>query len=83
MIKIKAGPDISDEDQAANLVCDGLQKLGCPTKIKPDDIGSDKKKKGQDILGDVLGRVLVPPKVIRDDPDADDFRRRNQRRFSN
>ena len=73
--KIKAGPDTSDEDQAANLelACDGLQKLGCPTKIKPGDISSGKKKKGQDILGDVLGRVLVPPKVIRDDPDADDL----------
>ena len=73
--KLKCGPEITDDDKINNLdlVVDGAKNLQCPTKITGGDIGNGRKKKDQDILGDILGRVKVPPKVIREDPDTDDL----------
>ena len=72
---LKTGDNLSDEDKNNNLdvVVDGVDKLRCPHKLKNADIGMGRKKKEQDTLGDILGRVKVPPKVIREDPDADDL----------
>ena len=72
---IKTGDNLSDEDKNANVekAIDGAEKLGCPTKVKPSDILRKKKKKDQDLTGDILGRVMVPPRIIKDDPDADDL----------
>ena len=72
---LKTGEDLNDDDKNNNLgtVVDACEKLRCPHKIKIGDLGNGRKKPDQDILGDVLGRVKVPPKVIREDPDADDL----------
>ena len=72
---LKKGDDLTDEDKNNNLdkVVEGADKLGCPHKAKKGDIAAGKKKKDQDLLGDVLGRIKVPPKLIKEDPDADDL----------
>ena len=72
---LKTGDNLSDEDKNNNAekVVDVADKLGCPTKVKPSDILRGKKKKDQDLVGDILARVMVPPKVIRDHPDSDDL----------
>ena len=73
--KLKCGDDVKDEDVDNNLdlVVDGAEKLKCPHKANKGDIALGRKKKEQDLLGDVLGRIKVPPQLIRDDPDADDL----------
>ena len=72
---IKAGDELSDEDKNSNVqkVLDTADKLGCPTKLKPSDILRGKKKKDQDIVGDLLDRVMVPPKTIINHQDSDDL----------
>ena len=72
---LKTGDDLSDDDKSNNLdkVLEGADKLKCPHKPTKGDICNGKKKKDQDLLGDVLARVKVPPKIIKDDPDADDL----------
>ena len=72
---LKTGDDLSDDDKNNNLdkVEEGADKLRCPHKATKGDISNGKKKKDQDLLGDVLARVKVPPQIIRDDPDADDL----------
>jgi plastin-1 len=72
---IKTGDELTDEDKNFNAekVIDAADKLGCPTKLKPNDILRGKKKKDQDIVGDVLERVMVPPKTILNHPDSDDL----------
>ena len=72
---LKTGEQLTDEDKNNNVtkVIDVADKLGCPSKVKPADILRGKKKKDQDIVGDVLARVMVPPKTIKDHPDSDDL----------
>jgi len=72
---LKTGDELSDDDKNNNLdkVVDGADKLGCPHKASKDDIANGKKKKDQDLLGDVLGKIKVTPKLVKEDPDADDL----------
>ena len=72
---LKTGDNLTDDDKDSNLdkVVDGAGKLGCPHKANKGDIANGRKKKDQDFLGDVLGKIKVPPKLIREDPDADDL----------
>ena len=72
---LKTGDNLSDDDKNANVekAIDSADKLGCPTKLKPRDVLRGKKKKDQDIVGDILERVMVPPKTIKDHPDSDDL----------
>ena len=72
---LKTGDDISDEDKKNNVnkVIEAADKLGLPTKLKPGDILKGKKKKDQDIIGDVLGKVMCPPERIKNNPDTDDL----------
>ena len=72
---LKAGEDITDEDKNNNVnkVLEAADKLGLPTKLKPGDILKGKKKKDQDIVGDILGKVMCPPESIRNNPDTDDL----------
>ena len=60
---LKTGDELSDEDKNSNLekVVDASDKLGCPTKLKPTDILKGKKKKDQELVGDILDKVMVPP----------------------
>ena len=73
--KLKTGDNLTDEDKNNNLdqVVEAEDKLGLPHKATKGDIAGGKKKKDQDLLGDVLGRIKVPPQLIRDDPDTDDL----------
>ena len=73
--KLKTGDNLSDDDKNNNLdqVVDAEDKLGLPHKAGKGDIAAGRKKKDQDLLGDVLGRIKVPPQLIRDDPDTDDL----------
>ena len=73
--QLKTGDDLKDEDVDNNLdkVVDGADKLRCPHKPNKADLALGRKKKEQELLGDVLGRIKVPPQLIRDDPDADDL----------
>ena len=72
---LKTGDELSDDDKKNNLdkVVDAADKLGCPHKASKDDIANGKKKKDQDLLGDVLGKIKVTPKLVKEDPDADDL----------
>ena len=72
---LKTGDELSDDDKNNNLdkVVDGADKLGCPHKASKDDIANGKKKKDQDLLGDILGKIKVTPKLVKEDPDADDL----------
>ena len=72
---LKTGDNLTDEDKNNNVnkVISAAQKLGCPTKINPSDILRGKKKKDQEIVGDILARVMVPPRVIKDHPESDDL----------
>ena len=72
---LKTGDELSDDDKNNNLdkVVNGADKLGCPHKASKDDIANGKKKKDQDLLGDVLGKIKVTPKLVKEDPDADDL----------
>ena len=73
--QLRTGDNLNDEDVDNNLdkVVDGADKLRCPHKPNKVDLALGRKKKEQDLLGDVLGRIKVPPQLIRDDPDADDL----------
>ena len=46
-------------------------KLNVPNKLKPGDILKGKKKKDQDIVGDILEKVMCPPENIKNNPDID------------
>ena len=72
---LKTGDELSDDDKNNNLdkVVNGADKLGCPHKASKDDIANGKKKKDQDLLGDVLGKIKVTPKLVKEDPDTDDL----------
>ena len=73
--ELKKGDDISDEDKSKNVdqVLNAANKLNLPSKLKPNDILTGKKKKDQDILGDILDKVMCPPKSIKENPDTDDL----------
>ena len=64
---LKTGDELSDEDKNSNLekVVDASDKLGCPTKLKPTDILKGKKKKDQELVGDILDKVMVPHKQLK------------------
>ena len=72
---IKKGDELNDEDKNGNVdkVVEAADKLGCPSKPKSSDILRGKKKKDQDIVGDILERVMVPPETIKNHPDSDDL----------
>ena len=72
---LKTGDELSDEDKNNNLdkVFEGEDKLGLPHKASQGDISNGKKKKDQELLGDVLTRIKCPPQLIKEDPDADDL----------
>ena len=72
---LKTGDEISDEDKNNNVnkVLEAGEKLALPTKLKPADILKGKKKKDQDIVGDILGKVMCPPESIKTNPDTDDL----------
>ena len=72
---LKTGDELSDEDKNKNVekVLDAAEKLKLPTQLKPADILKGKKKKDQDIVGDILGKVMCPPSTIKNNPDTDDL----------
>lgn len=72
---LKTGDELSDEDKNKNVekVVDAAEKLKLPTQLKPADILKGKKKKDQDIVGDILGKVMCPPSTIKNNPDTDDL----------
>ena len=72
---LKTGDELSDEDKNNNLdkVVEGEDKLALLNKASQGDIAYGKKRKDQDLLGEVLRRIKCPPQLIKDDPDADDL----------
>ena len=72
---LKTGDELSDEDKDKNLdqVLEGADKLCCPHKPTKGDIANGKKKKDQELVGDVLARIKAPPELIKNDPDCDDL----------
>ena len=77
---LKKGDELTDEDKNGNVdkVVEAADKLGCPSKPKSSDILKGKKKKDQDIVGDILERVMVPPETIKNHPDSDDLVREGE-----
>ena len=73
--EIKTGDEISDEDKTKNVkkVLEVGEKLNLPSKLKPGDILKGKKKKDQDIIGDILDKVMAQPECIKNHPDTDDL----------
>ena len=71
--ELKKGDELSDEDKNNNVknVLDAAEKLNIPTKLKPADILQGKKKKDQDIVGDILEKIMAPPETILNNPDTD------------
>ena len=72
---LKTGEEISDEDKSKNVqkVIDTAEKLNLPNKLKPKDILKGKKNKDQDIIGDILEKIMAPPEIIKNHPDIDDL----------
>ena len=72
---LKTGDELTDEDKDNNLdkVLEGAEKLCCPHKPTKGDIANGKKKKDQELVGDVLARIKAPPELIKNDPDCDDL----------
>ena len=62
--ELKTGEDLTDEDKNNNVqkVLEAADKLNVPNKLKPGDILKGKKKKDQDIVGDILEKVMCPKK---------------------
>ena len=73
--EIKTGDELSDEDKNKNVVkvIDVAEKMNIPTKLKPLDILKGKKKKDQDIVGDILDKVMAPPEIIKNNPETDEL----------
>ena len=73
--ELKTGDELSDEEKGKNVekVLEAAEKLNIPSKLKPGDILKAKKKKHQDIVGDILDKVMVPPESIKNNPDTDDL----------
>ena len=71
--ELKKGDELTDEDKNNNVknVLDAADKLNIPTKLKPADILQGKKKKDQDIVGDILEKIMAPPETILNNPDTD------------
>ena len=71
--ELKKGDELTDEDKNNNVknVLDTADKLNIPTKLKPADILQGKKKKDQDIVGDILEKIMAPPETILNNPDTD------------
>ena len=71
--EIKKGDDLTDDDKNNNVknVLDAADKLGVPTKLKPADVLTGKKKKDQDFVGDLLDKIMAPPETIKNNPDTD------------
>ena len=72
---LKTGEEITDEDKSKNVqkVIDTAEKLNLPNKLKPKDILKGKKNKDQDIIGDILEKIMAPPEIIKNHPDIDDL----------
>ena len=72
---LKKGGDLSDDDKNKNVeqVLAAANKMNLPSQLKPADILNGKKKKDQDILGDILNKVMCPPQCIKNNPDTDDL----------
>ena len=73
--ELKKGEDLSDDDKKNNVtnVLDAAEKLNVPTKLKPVDVLSGKKKKDQDLVGDLLDKIMAPPETILNNADTDDL----------
>ena len=73
--ELKKGEDLSDDDKKNNVtnVLDAAEKLNVPTKLKPGDVLSGKKKKDQDLVGDLLDKIMAPPETILNNADTDDL----------
>ena len=73
--ELKKGEDLSDDDKKTNVtnVLDAAEKLNVPTKLKPGDVLSGKKKKDQDLVGDLLDKIMAPPETILNNADTDDL----------
>ena len=72
---LKTGDEISDEDKTKNVkkVLEVGDKLNLPNKLRAGDILKGKKKKDQDIIGDILNKIMAPPEYIKNHPDTDDL----------
>ena len=73
--ELKTGEDLTDEDKNKNEqnVLEAADKLNVPNKLKPGNILKDKKKKDQDIVGDILEKVMCQPENIKNNSDTDDL----------
>ena len=73
--ELKKGEDLSDDDKKNNVtnVLDAAEKLNVPTKLKPGDVLAGKKKKDQDLVGDLLDKIMAPPETILNNADTDDL----------
>ena len=73
--ELKKGEELSDDDKKKNVtnVLDAAEKLKVPTKLKPGDVLSGKKKKDQDLVGDLLDKIMAPPETILNNADTDDL----------
>ena len=64
---LKTGDELSDEDKNNNLdkVVEGEDKLAILNKASQGDISNGKKKKDQDLLGEVLRRIKFPHNSLK------------------
>jgi len=70
--EIKKNDDMNIFDKYDNLskAIDGAKKVGVPSETNADDVLDGDKARDNDLLGDILARINVPKKVIKENPES-------------
>ena len=71
--EIKKNDDMNIFDKYDNLTkaVDGAKKVGVKSLTNPDDVLDKDKQRDNDLLGDILARLNVPKKVIKENPETE------------
>ena len=63
--------NICDKYENLNKDIEGAKKIGVPSETNSDDILDKNKERDNDLLGDILARINVPKKVIKENKDTE------------
>ena len=71
--EVKKNEDMNIFDKYDNLTkaIDGAKKVGINSLTNADDILDKDKERGNDFVGDILARLNVPKKVIKENPETE------------
>ena len=71
--EIKKNEDMNIFDKYDNLTkaVEGAKKVGVKSETNADDILDGDKERDNDLIGDILARLNVPKKVIKENPESE------------